>query len=415
MKIGSLSFSDISGGAAIAAYRIHCALRKYGVDVSMRVNLSLSEDATVQGPQNIFEKAVPKIARVLGRISARTFLHTGNPVIHSPAHIPSRIPRYVNHSDFALIHLHWINGEMISISDIAKLSKPLIWTLHDMWAFCGAEHYTQDKRWSRGYLPKNRPDYEFGFDLNRWVWERKCKHWKQPIQIVTPSHWLADCVRQSVLMKDWPVQVIHNCLDTDAWYPKDKLLAREYFNLPKDRPLILFGAMKAKSDPRKGFQLLRLAMEILYERSNIPSLEMVVFGVPKSRKLPDFVFPIHYKGYIYDESILNLLYSAVDVMAIPSVMDNLPNTGIEALSSGTPVIAFNTCGLSDIVKHLQTGYLAKAFEVEDLAKGIEWILTDHKRYGELSQESRKYAVETFSYPVVAEKYYRLYKKILCIH
>ena len=149
-------------------------------------------------------------------------------------------------------------GQVLSIRDIALINKPLVWTLHDMWPICGAEHVSFDMRWRDGYLACNRPMDESGFDLNRWTWERKCKYWKLPIQIVTPSRWLSSCVRESYLMNDWPVTVIPNCLDINRWQPIDQDLARDLLGLPKNVPFILFGAYGsgANASFHKGFDLL---------------------------------------------------------------------------------------------------------------------------------------------------------------
>jgi glycosyltransferase involved in cell wall biosynthesis len=93
----------------------------------------------------------------------------------------------------------------------------------------------------------------------------------------------------------------------------------------------------------------------------------------------------------------------------------LPNVGIEAQACGTPVVAFNACGLPDIVEHKETGYLAKAFDTQDLAEGIRWVLADTGRRARLSSQSRNAAVAKFSYPVVAEQYLRLYETVARPH
>lgn len=268
MKIFQVNKCDIEGGAARAAYRIHCALRVAGIDSAMVVDRAVSGDRTVSGPGSRWRAKLIAAREYLGQLPCR-FLHSANPVLHSPSILSSRRAAALNRSEADLLHLHWLNGEMFSIGEIGKLRKPLVWTLHDMWAFCGAEHYTEDQRWREGYRRENRPGHESGFDLNRWVWNRKSRHWRRPMQIVTPSSWLASCVRESALMQGWPVRVIPNALDTEAWKPVDKRLARGLLDLPEDGPILLFGAVGGGRDPRKGFDLLLAAMHCL--RGEVPA------------------------------------------------------------------------------------------------------------------------------------------------
>jgi hypothetical protein len=202
MKVIHLNHSDINGGAARAAYRIHHALRASGVDSQMWVNKALAGDWTVGGPISKWDKGVALFRPYLAKPLV-SMLKTGNPIIHSPAIIPSQWVKWINSSDADVVHLHWVQGEMLSIADIGRIKKPIVWTLHDMWTFCGAEHYTEEFRWREGYRRNNRPSYESGFDLNRWTWQRKRKHWQRPMHIVTPSQWLAECVRESALMREW--------------------------------------------------------------------------------------------------------------------------------------------------------------------------------------------------------------------
>lgn len=411
MKILQLNNSDINGGAARAAYRIHHALRDADVDSMMWVNQASAGDWTVEGPTSKLGKIVAHARPQFAGLLTKT-LRTENPIIHSPAFFPSQWVKRINQSDADVVHLHWVAGEMLSIADIGRIEKPIVWTLHDMWAFCGAEHYTEEFRWREGYRRDNRPAYEAGFDLNRWTWERKRKHWQRPMQIVTPSRWLADCVRESALMRDWPVSVIPNCLDTEHWKPMEQALARELLGLPVDVPLLLFGAMGGGRDPRKGFDLLTAALGHL--RGEIPGLELVVFGQLTPRIPPDLGFPIHYTGHLHDNLSLRALYSAADALVVPSRQDNLPNTAVEAQACGTPVVAFNIGGLPDIVEHQRTGYLAKAFETEDLAAGIEWVLCNPviaEVEGAL-QSTREFArertVSKVSNAVIAKQYKKLY-------
>ena len=410
VRVWQINFSDLSGGAARAAYRLHHALRVAGVDSRMQVVKTTSGDWTVSSPKDALFKfgtmirpQLAALVRGMQKSPPRTPL--------SPALLPSRWPALLNESEADLVHLHWICGEMMSIEDIGRIKKPVLWTLHDMWAFAGAEHCPWDDRWVQGYTRLNRCPDESGFDLNRWIWNRKRSAWKRPMQIVTPSRWLADCVRQSVLMRDWPVETIPNAIDTEAWQPIERNLARRLMGFPVESRVVAFGAMSTGAVvPHKGFDLLLPTLAHL--RGQIPGLELVVFGQLRPKNPPDLGFPVHYTGHLHDDLSLRTLYSAADVMIIPSRIDNLPNTGVEALACGTPVVAFDTCGLPDIVAHQKTGWLAKAFDTEDLACGIVWVLADENRYVQLSEAARKDAVARYSYPVVAAQYKALYHRLL---
>jgi glycosyltransferase involved in cell wall biosynthesis len=336
-------------------------------------------------------------------------LNTTNPILHSPAFLPSNWVKRLNSSDADVVHLHWIAGEMLSITDIRNIDKPVVWTLHDMWAFCGAEHYTEEFRWREGYHSGNRPAYESGFDLNRWTWERKRQHWKKPMQIVTPSRWLADCARESALMRGWPVTVIPNCLDTERWRPMEQTLARDLLGLPANVPLLMFGAIGGGRDPRKGFDLLTAAIE--YLRGEAPGAEMVVFGQLAPRTPPDLGYPIHYTGHLHDDLSLRALYSAADALIVPSRQDNLPNIAVEAQACGTPVVAFDTGGLPDIIEHQRTGYLAEPFEAESLAQGIIWALS-HRATGRPRKQARLRSVELFSQIGVVDSYREIYRAVM---
>lgn len=412
MKILHISHSDLNGGAARAAYRIHHALRSSGVDSTMWVNQAFAGDWTVEEPatrlSKSFASARPHIVHLLARI-----LRSHNTNIQSPAIFPSQWVSRINQSQADVVHLHWVAGEMLSIADIGRIEKPVVWTLHDMWAFCGAEHYTQDSRWREGYRSDNRPSFEPGFDLNRWTWERKRKHWQRQMHIVTPSHWLGDCARQSALMCEWPVSVIPNCLDIERWQPIHQTLARELLGMPADVPLLLFGAMGGARDPRKGFDLLTVALQHLHDV--IPGLEIFVFGQLAPRNTPDLGFPLHYTGHLHDDLSLCALYSAADVLVVPSRQDNLPNTVVEAQACGTPVVAFCTGGLPDIVADRVTGALAEPFDPLSLAAAIRWVLEDPQRRKQLGAAARSRAEELLAPERVSRMYEELYRSALQQH
>lgn len=407
-QVAQVTFSDIGGGAARASHRIHHALRAAGVESTLWVRRRESDEPHVKGPAAPAQRLLNE-ARVYSGHAVTRILGGRRPVLHSLGLWPSRWPRQLAQAGVDLVHLHWVGGETLSVGDIGRLRGPVVWTLHDMWAFCGAEHYSDDLRWAQGYGAANRPRGEPGLDLNRWTWQRKRRCWQRPMHLVAPSRWMADCVRRSALMAQWPVSVVPNPIDTDRWRPEDPVLARRLLGLPAEGRLLLFGAIGGTADARKGFDLLAAALSALAARQALPDLQLVVFGQSAPAQPPALGFPVHFTGALHDDLSLRLAYAAADAFVLPSRQDNLPNTGVEALACGTPVIAFDTGGLPDIVVHRETGYLARAFEPLDLAQGIVTAL-DPARQPALRAQARARAVAEFDAGVVARRYLAIYRE-----
>ena len=296
LKVIHLNYTDTLGGAGRAAFRIHCSLLDQKVNSTMWVNRVFSKDKNVKGPKNKVEKILAIIKPSLLNLILKCF-KSHKSSLYSLSIFPSKWVKRINNSDADVIHLHWVQGEMISISDVNKISKPIVWTLHDMWAFCGAEHYTNDFRWFNGFKSEAKLFNKNFFDLNRWVWKRKSINWKTPLQIVSPSRWLLDCVKKSKLMSKWPVTKIHNPIDTRKWKPFNKRYSRNKLNLPKKVFLITYGAMGGDEDPRKGFDLLIKTLNFLKKNSKNLNLELVTFGNNKSFKTTEN-FPTHFMGNI---------------------------------------------------------------------------------------------------------------------
>ncbi len=405
MKIIHLNHSDSKGGAARAAFRIHKSLSLVDVESFMGVNVAFTGDLSVSGPISKFDRFV-SLARPHLLSPLKKLQQTNNSSLHSFGVLPSSWPKYLNKLDVDLVHLHWVQAEMLSIKDIAKIKKPIVWTLHDMWPICGAEHYSTDYRWKVGYSKHNRPSRDKGLDINRWVWNLKRKHWKHPFNIVCPSHWLAQCVRTSAIMKNWPVSVIPNPINSTFWRPMDQKIARQIFDLPLDTPILLFGAIRGH-DPRKGIDLLLSAISLLRETSDHEEFNLVVFGQPPVEPPQDLGFSIYYTGQVADDITLRILYNTADAMIVPSRLDNLPNTALEAQACGTPVISFDIGGMPDIIDHGVNGYLARPFNTSDLAFGIRKVLSERHnqsyRYNSLKSVKDKY-----SYSSVALKYLEVY-------
>ena len=409
MKISHLSNSDIIGGAGIASYRIHKALLKKGHKSQLFVNSYHSGDFTVSHPVKSLDKISallkPKLINPLKKL-----LVTKNKALHSLSILPSSWHKKLNNSNADIVHLHWVQNEMISIRDIGNIKKPIVMSTHDMWPFCGAEHLSFEKRWEEGYLKNNRPDNESGYDLNKYIWQLKKKYWKKPFYIVSPSEWMAQCVKKSALMKSWPCKVIPNCIDTKKWRPLNKSFSRKLLNLPDDKPILIFGTYNSNNQFHKGFDLLKQSLNFLKEKNK--EFNIVIFGQNRPVNPTNFGFPTYYLGQLKDSYSLKALYSASDILLVPSRVESFCNTACEAHSCGIPVVSFKVGGLIDIVDHKKTGYLANPFDTKDFANGIIWILDQITKDNNLNKFARKKALNNWDYSVVIKKYETLYEELI---
>ena len=413
MKVRILSTSNHNGGAARAASRINKSIFQYGtefnsemqvVDYSADINNVIKPNSNLKLGWYLGRKYIGKIIQKIQ--------NSKNKVLHSSALLPSNIHREINNCDADIINLHWVQGEFISIRSISLIKKPVVWTFHDLWPFLGTEHYPRDlkdRRFIDGYYKKNRFRDEKGFDLDLLAWRLKKKYFKKPRQIVCNSNWLKNCVRSSSLMSTWPVSVIPNPIPTDIYKPWPKEIARRIFNLPLGKNLILFGAIGGTHDKRKGWRFLKAALERLGKRNR--NLHAVILGEHQPRETINLGMPSTYIGELKDDQSLAILYSAVDVVVVPSLMETLPQVATEAQSCGIPVVAFNCTGLIDAVENFVTGYLAIPFDTEDLSRGIEWVLK-YENYKQLSIESRKRALSLWNQKLIATQYEKIYKKVL---
>lgn len=413
---------SLSGGAGRAALRIHQSLSDdHGPSAVISSIRCLA--SPIQGPgikvgyPNRRAEYWAKAQERLLAIRSRSF-QADPSVFHSFGYPGIGIHKAINSSSVDLVHLHWCGGNILSIEDVARISKPLVWTLHDQWAFCGAEHYASRSRtgvyrYLEGYTAANRASSERGPDLNRRIWIRKKKAWHNPFQIVAPSDWLASSVQGSCLMRNWPVAVIPHPLDTNTWRPLNKNFAREALNLPLNLPVILFGVDSGCAKPNKGADLLMRALAILAEDEQLADgFELAVFGqMLAPHQLPNGM-TYHFLGRFNDDVMLRLAYAAADVLVMPSRVEAFGLTAAESHACGTPVVCFKGTGVAEIVDHRVTGALAEPFDPASLARSIAWVIEDQVRRVQLGEAARNKAVAAWAGPIVARQYLRLYTTVL---
>lgn len=416
MKILNVSSSDGGGGAARAAKRTFDTLRNFSdVDAHFLVGKRQFADSSTSGLERQLTAGV--LMAAMRRVLDQEVLlsPTPNEVFRSPARLPTSAIRRIREIDPDIVLLHWLGSRMMSIRQIGEIDRPTAWVLHDSWTFCGAEHYPHggsDHRFIEGYRRDNRLKGEWGLDVNRAAWERKRTHWRAPIQLIAPSTWMAEQVSKSALAANWPVTVIPYPLDVAWWSGLPRAEARMKLRLNPDVPILLYGALGGDRDARKGGDLLYAALgELLTSHGLLPHqpLEVLTFGGrPGLRQVGPHV--VRSLGHLDDEGLRDY-YSAADVMVVPSRMDNLPQTAVEAIVCGTPVVAFRTGGLPDIVDDGINGRLAEPFSPQSLAKAIGWVLESPERHRRLSEAAR--ATASRWDPVrIAKRYVALFEEML---
>ena len=434
MRITILSTFDNFGGASIAASRLNKALNTNGLSSNMLVqdkkgNLPYTETVA----PNWFQKKLAFLRFALDRLQF-TFYEKNKDVrfIFSQATIGVNVSNHPLIQQSDIIHLHWINFGFLSLDSLEKLfntNKPIVWTLHDMWAFTGGCHYAREctnyEKNCGNCVPFLKNPSEN--DLSNQVWKRKKEIFsKANLTIVTCSEWLAQKARESSLLKDKTIISIPNPIDIDVFRPIEKSVARAYFKLAPDKKYILFGAVKI-SDERKGFAYFVEALSMLdirllilenessnneHRLTNIEhrkkDIEIIIFGQAQTSDFEGLPFKVNILGRLLDLETIARAYSVASVFVSPSIEDNLPNTIMESMACGTPVIGFEVGGIPEMIDHQKNGYLAQYKSAEDLAKGIYWTLFESD-YQALTNNSRKKVLDNYSEKVVAEKYKEVYK------
>lgn len=418
MKVVILNTSDSEGGAAIAASRLTNALNLYGNDAKMLVRTKKTNRAEIV---SVNQSRLSQLHYRTSFIAERAalFLLNGFDREHlfhaSLANTGRSLENHPLIQSADIIHLHWINQGFLSLRNLqqlARLGKPIVWTMHDMWPFSALLHHTGELTDERGIERCRARGISLPYPLLRLQMARKKKLFGAgQFAFVGCSEWIANACRKSPLTDELPIVSIPNPIDTQRFSPEDKRAARQRLGLPTEDKIILFGAVNA-SDPRKGTNELVEALSLFHQHygAQHPETRVVIFGRGGAFFEGKVNFPITQMGFIQEESTMIDLYRAADLYVTPSLEENLPNTIMEAMAVGLPCVGFSVGGIPEMITHEENGYVATYRSAEEMARGIDFCLGT--RNSELRQKARAKVCALYTQEKVAQRYSTLYEELL---
>lgn len=417
MRVLIVNTSEKTGGAAVAANRLMEALKNNGVKAKMLVRDKETDQITVAGlPQSVRRQW----SFLWERFVIYAYSHFSRKHLFEIdiANTGADITKLREFQEADVIHLHWINQGMLSLSDIHKIldsGKPVVWTMHDIWPATAICHYTRGCSHfkTRCHNCQLLPGGGSDNDLAAKIWNRKKRILTDHnIHFVTCSHWLENLAKQSALLTGQDITCIPNAIDTHIFYPNDKKEARMVAGLPLDKHIILFVSQRV-TDKRKGMDYFVEAVNDLAER--FPEMKentgIAILGGHAENIVERLSLPVYPLGYVSDEKKIVNVYNSADLFVLPSLEDNLPNTLMEAMACGVPCVGFKVGGIPEMIDHRKNGYVATLRDAKDLANGIHWVLYETD-YAKLRQEAIRKVNICYSQHSVSMKYIEVYNQAI---
>ena len=404
MKTLIINQSDTSGGAAIAGYRLHQGLLAQGIDSRLLVGKANSTNDRIA-----VIPSKPILENQLSRFTYRLGLNYLNCI--GSFDIPNHA--FYQNADILNFHnLHSMCFNYLAIASLTK-SKPAVFTLHDMWSFTGHCSYSYDcDRWKEGCGQCPYPETHPAISRDNTRLEWKLKNWvyrRSNLTIVTLSTWLTNQVKQSMLSR-FPIHHIPNGIDTKAYQPLDSDHCRSVLGIPTGKKVLMFGAIDLNTS-RKGSDLLLSALKELPESLKAETILLTIGGANEAIS-KEIGIPSLNLGYVSNDRLKSIAYSAADLFVFPTRADNLPLMLQESLACGTPMVSFKIGGVPDLVRSDITGYLAEPENPKDLCNGIVQFLEDKKLCDQMSQNCRDIALGEYSLELQAKRYIELYEQAL---
>lgn len=420
INVSILSSFDIEGGAPIAAYRLHKGLREMNQHSVLIVKRKTVRDPDVVPV--VVKNLKSRVEEHLFRLMEKQLNDQNRTDITNTYFSPPYLTLDFTNADLIhkadIINLHWVAKFLSpeSVSLLLGLGQPVVWTLHDQNPFTGGCHYSAGcEKYQKNCsdCPQIKDNH---LQIPFHVLKNKRKLWKKNLTIVTPSRWLAGCAKKSRVFKDFRIEVIPNSLETAVFRPKNIEQAKKELGLAPGSFTLLLGAYTG-FEKRKGFKELLdvirycLQDERFAKMNHNGDVDLVAFGPPQ-KELKQLTAGIKSFGYINDNERLATIYSAADIFLLPSREDNLPNTMLEAMACGTPVLSFEVGGMPDMVENGVTGYMAPPFDSKKFGDLVLRLAFNEQERKHMGVNCRRLIEDKFKLKNQAENYLDLFHDLL---
>jgi len=401
MKITNINYSDDDSGAAIAVDRINDILNKSKINSNVLVFKEKNKKSNYiyyNKYKKIDEKFrllfIKFIKKILKNFFSINFTYTINFGL-----LPSSFYKQINSLDSEIVNLHWIGNEMISINQISKIKKYLIWTLHDMWPYTSVENYINEKDFLEKYTDEKK---KINFFCN-YIFNKKIKNFKNVKIVICTSTWQKKLCDKSPIFQKAKKKIIPLPLNFNTWFPRDKFVSRKKYNISENHKVVLFVLSHKYASKRKGLDYVLNYLE----NTKLKNLFFLTTNCENIKINNENIIHKNFNNFNSINDMSNL-YSSADLLLMPSRIESFGQTILEAQACDCPAVTFKNTGCEDIIEHLKTGYVSEYLDQRDFAKGIEWSL-ENKFQNNIIRETVK---KKFSEEVIGKKYKELFSNLI---
>lgn len=461
IRILQVSTSDVRGGAQKIAYHLNSEYRKRGYSAWLSVGYKYSDDPYVINiPNEVVSNFWASLGLKIEKIASSSlgdskYLQDFGNILRLIGQPYRLLEILKGHEDFDfsgtwkilellpqkpdILHCHNLHGKYFDLRALPWISRQVsvVLTLHDQWMLSGhCSHSFDCERWKTGcgQCPDLTIYPAIWRDATDYNWQRKREIYaKSCLYIATPSRWLMEKVEQSIIAPAiLESRVIPNGVDLSAFHPLDKMAARSKLGISKDAKVLLFAAQDITRNVFKDYQTVSAAVAKVAECLNVRNLLFIALGADAKAE-PIAKAEVNFIPFQNDPEVVALYYQSADLYIHAANADNFPNTILEALCCGTPVVATAVGGIPEQIKPLQsyvsglktrslqfkhysidgaTGILVPQKDPDSMAEAILYLLNNEKLLTQLGENAADDARKRFDLEKQVRTYLEWYEDII---